>query len=141
MHPAENELQNRIRQLEAELAASRAEMQEFTYTVSHDLRAPLRHVVSFARLLEEEAGAQLTGESADFLRTITASAAHMATLLDALTALSRLNNVPAEIAPVALVPLVDASVREVRARFSGRPVEVEVRVSDALEVLADASKL
>lgn len=60
------DLQRRVDALEAELAATRASLQEFTYAVSHDLRAPLRHLVSFAQLLEEEAGSQLQGESADF---------------------------------------------------------------------------
>ena len=139
MQNAEHDLQQRIRQLEAELAASRAELQEFTYTVSHDLRAPLRHLVSFARLLEEEAGAQLVGDSAEFLRTISASAAHMGVLLDALTALSRLNSVPVEMASTALAPLVDTCIQEAQAASPVQTVAVTVHVPAALEVFADAS--
>jgi signal transduction histidine kinase len=137
MHSSEHQLQQRIQELEVELAASRAELQEFTYTVSHDLRAPLRHLVSFARLLEEEAGAQLTGESADFLRTITASADHMGVLLDALTALSRLGAVQALPGAVELAPVVESCVREVQAGFVDRVVAVTVDVPVPLEVLAD----
>jgi len=137
MHSSEHQLQQRIQELEVELAASRAELQEFTYTVSHDLRAPLRHLVSFARLLEEEAGAQLTGESADFLRTITASADHMGVLLDALTALSRLGAVQALPGAVELAPVVESCVREVQAGFVDRVVAVTVDVPAPLEVLAD----
>ncbi len=139
MHRSEHQLQQRIQELEAELAASRAELQEFTYTVSHDLRAPLRHMVSFARLLEEEAAAQLTGESADFLRTITASAHHMGVLLDALTALSRLGALQAWPGAVELAPLVASCVQEVQAGFTDRAVAVTVEVPASIEVLADES--
>ena len=54
--------ERRIAALEAELASVRTEMQQLVQTVSHDLRAPLRHIVSFARLVEEDAGEQLSPE-------------------------------------------------------------------------------
>ena len=139
MPTSEYELQQRIQELEAELAASRAELQEFTYTVSHDLRAPLRHLVSFARLLEEEAGTQLNGENADFLRTITASADRMGLMLDALTALSRLGGVQAVLEPLALAPLVNECVLQAKSAFVDRPVVVKLHVHDSLEVVADAA--
>lgn len=141
MHSSEHAWEQRIRALEAELAASRAELQEFTYTVSHDLRAPLRHVVSFARLLQEESGAQLTGESAGFLRTITDSAHHMGALLDALTALSRLHGVQAVPEVTALAPLVQEVVQEASASVAGctRVVAVAVDVPPSLYIWADAA--
>ena len=63
-----------IAQLQAELAQVRAEMQGFAATVSHDLRAPLRHIASFAQLLQDEAGPQLQGEPAVFLGHIQGAA-------------------------------------------------------------------
>lgn len=137
MHSREHELEQRIQQLEAELAASQSELQEFTYTVSHDLRAPLRHLVSFARLLEEEAGPQLTGDSTVFLRTIADSAKHMGAMLDALTAMSRLGGVEAAPHAMALAPLVARCVQEAQAGFADRPVDVRVDVAPSLAVLAD----
>ena len=83
------EAEQRIAALEAELAAARAEMQNFSATVSHDLRAPLRHITSFAQLLQEEAGPALGDEAQEFLGHITGSAKHLAQMLDALLALSR----------------------------------------------------
>ena len=76
----------RIAQLEADLAAARREMQDFTYTVSHDLRAPLRHIISYARLAQEDAGPQLSGDVLGFLATVTDSARNMGAMLDALLA-------------------------------------------------------
>ena len=73
--------------LQAELAALRTEMQAFTATVSHDLRAPLRHIVSFAQLVQEEAGPQLDAEVRGFLATMVDSARHLGVMLDGLTAL------------------------------------------------------
>ena len=52
----------RIAALEAELKSLRAEMQDFSYTVSHDLRASLRHIISYAQLVQEDAGPQLGAE-------------------------------------------------------------------------------
>ena len=72
----------RIATLETELAQVRAEMQEFTATVSHDLRAPLRHIVSYVQMVQEDAGPLLNDEVQEFLVTITSSPRHMGLLLD-----------------------------------------------------------
>jgi light-regulated signal transduction histidine kinase (bacteriophytochrome) len=96
----------RIAQLEAELATARAQMQELTYTVSHDLRAPLRHVVSYAKLVQAEAGPQLDDELRGFLDTVVDSANHMGLLLDGLLALSRIDSAPLHIASVALADVM-----------------------------------
>lgn len=98
--------EERIQALEAELAALRADMQTFTHTVSHDLRAPLRHIVSYAQLVQEDAGPQLNAEVQGFLATMTDSARHMARLLDGLTALSQLGTAPVLLEPVPLQEMV-----------------------------------
>jgi signal transduction histidine kinase len=138
-------LEQRVAQLEAALAASRAELQEFTYTVSHDLRAPLRHLVSFARLLEEEAGPQLSGESAEFLRTISESAAHMGVMLDALAVLSRLQSTPVHFAVADVAALARESLREAQAAYAGRvadgQLEVQFDVPEGLSLNTDAAIL
>ncbi len=134
-------LEQRLAQLEAALAASRAELQEFTYTVSHDLRAPLRHLVSFTRLLEEEAGPQLSGDSSDFLRTISESAAHLGLMLDALAALSRLQGTPVHRAELDFAALARECLREVQAAYPGRAVDVKMLVPEGLRLLTDAAIL
>lgn len=84
---------SRIQALEAELAAVRADMQHFAYAVSHDLRAPLRHIVSYAQLVQEDAGEQLSDEVQGFLHTMADSARHMGTQLDGLAAWARVGTV------------------------------------------------
>ncbi len=120
--PAAND-DARIAALEAELAALRTEMQEFTYTVSHDLRAPLRHIVSFAQLVQEDAGHLLNPEVQGFLDTISGSARHMGMLLDGLTALSRVGTAPLDVSPVELQPLVEDVCTELRAQHAQRSIE------------------
>jgi light-regulated signal transduction histidine kinase (bacteriophytochrome) len=130
----------RITALEAELAELRAEMQEFTATVLHDLRAPLRHIVSYTQMVQEDAGPLLTGEVQEFLATITSSARHMGLLLDGLTALSKVGSVPLVFESV---PLQDA-VQEVCDRLASgcpqRVVDWQVP-ADLPVVLVDAALL
>lgn len=139
------DLEQRVAQLEAALATSRAELQEFTYTVSHDLRAPLRHLVSFTRLLEEEAGPQLSGDSADFLRTISESAAHLGVMLDALAVLSRLHGTPVRLADADVAGVARESLREAQAAYAGRvadeQMEVQFDVPEGLSLNTDAAIL
>lgn len=131
---------SRIAALEAELAAVRAEMQDFTATVSHDLRAPLRHIVSYVQLVQEDAGTQLEPEVLGFLTTISDSARHMGLLLDGLTALSRVGRAPLDIRPVTLRELVQTVREELMAKHSQRAVEWHI--ADGLPtVLVDAALL
>jgi len=129
----------RIAALQAELAAVRAEMQHFTYAVSHDLRAPLRHIVSYARLVEEDAGPQLSEEVQGFLSTITDSAQHMGQLLDGLAELSWVGSVPVDVGPVSLQELVEATCQELSAQCRQR--RVEWRIASGLPMVKADVKL
>lgn len=131
---------SRIAALEAERDALRAELQHFTYAVSHDLRAPLRHILSYAQMVQEDAGPLLSEEVQEFLATITDSARHMGALLDGLAALSRVGSAPVNIGPVSLQELVQSACQTVAAQ---EPVcRVDWRVAaDLPMVQADASLL
>ncbi|QTN30090.1 two-component sensor histidine kinase [Rhodoferax sp. AJA081-3] len=130
----------RITALQAELDAVRAEMQHFTYAVSHDLRAPLRHILSYAQLVQEDAGPQLSGEVKEFLATITDSARHMGVLLDGLAALSRVGSAPLDVGPVCLQELIPAVCGELAAQHPERTIEW--RIADDLPLVqADAALL
>ena len=139
-----SEAEQRIAALEAELAAAHAEMQSFTATVSHDLRAPLRHITSFAQLLQEEAGPTLGDEAREFLGHISGSAKHLAQMLDALLALSRVGTVPLNLQCVALDELLAVLVQERVHDLQTRQPERTVRwtlVPNLPVVQADASLL
>lgn len=131
---------HRIAALEAELAALRAEMQDYTYTVSHDLRAPLRHILSYAQLTQEEAGPALGEEVGGFLQTISDSAQHLASLLDGLTELSRLSTAPLQWETVHLAQLVPNVWADVAQRHPARQPQWDI-AQPLPEVLVDAALL
>lgn len=135
-----SDLQARIAELEAELAALRREMQSFTYVVSHDLRAPLRHIVSYAHLVQEDAGPLLNAEVQGFLTTITDSAKHLGAMLDALLELSRVGTVPLQWSEVPLQALVQELVTELNQSASG-PATTWTVAPDLPVVHADAALL
>lgn len=138
--PSPDNTHARVAALEAEVAAVRAEMQNFTYAVSHDLRTPLRHIVSYAKLVQEDAGPQLDAEVQEFLTTITDSARHMGVMLDSLLALSRVGIVRVEMATVSLQELVQAVCNELSKLHPHRSIVWHI-AADLPQVLADATLL
>ncbi|MDE2417399.1 MAG: two-component sensor histidine kinase [Burkholderiales bacterium] len=133
-------MDERIAQLEAELAAARREMQDFSYTVSHDLRAPLRHIAAYAQLVQEDAGPLLSAEVQGFLGTITDAAKHMGVMLDALLELSRVGTAPVQRKPVALQDVLHAVMESLGAQQAQREVRWSI-APNAPVVQADAALL
>jgi light-regulated signal transduction histidine kinase (bacteriophytochrome) len=131
------EINTRIATLQAELAAVRVEMQHFSYAVSHDLRAPLRHILSYAQLVQEDAGPQLGADAQEFLATITDSARHMGVLLDGLAALARVGSGPLDLGAVSLQEWVQAECEALVAQHPQRSVDWRI-AADLPVVLADA---
>ncbi|MFI7588640.1 ATP-binding protein [Spongisporangium articulatum] len=89
----EQRVAERTRQLEqqtAQLTAANAELEAFSYSVSHDLRAPLRSMAGFTTLLEEDFAADLPDQAQHYLRMVNESAVQMGSLIDALLAFSRM---------------------------------------------------
>ena len=96
----------------AELARSNRELEAFTYTISHDLRAPLRHIGGYARMLEEDAGDQLDAEMRRYLDTIGDSSRRMGMLIDDLLAYSRLGRKSLERVEVDMEDMTRRMVEE-----------------------------
>ncbi len=76
------ELESRVRTRTAQLEAINAELESFSYSVSHDLRAPVRHVLSFAELLRQQVPPDFNGQGLDCLERIETSAQRMSQLID-----------------------------------------------------------
>ncbi len=119
-------LEERVATRTAELNAINNELESFSYSVSHDLRAPLRHVTGFATLLERHAGSALDAQGRRYLRTITDAAQRMGTLIDDLLAFSRMGRTALSKRPVDLGRLVEEAQAEVTDRINGRPVDWNV---------------
>lgn len=134
-------LEEQVKARTAELAATNRELEAFSYSVSHDLRAPLRHVLGFVQLLEKDAKAELGEASRRHLQIITQAATRMGQLIDDLLKFSRLGRAAMRLGPVALGPLID-DVRQELAVGEADPSRVEWAISDELpEVEADTSLL
>jgi len=107
------------------LEAANKELEAFTYSVSHDLRAPLRHIGGYARILQEDAVGQLDHNMRRYLDAISASARTMGTLIDELLAFSRLGRQPLEQTVVDMNALAERALIEVGdGRQSGCRVQV-----------------
>ena len=104
------------------LASVNKELEAFSYSVSHDLRAPLRHITGFASLLSQRAKQTLDAESQRYLTTIVDSAIRMTQLIDDLLAFSRLGKTPLSKVAVPLQSLVDSARRSVEPEAADRVV-------------------
>ena len=134
-----------LQERERELAELRAAQAEFLRAVSHDLRAPLRHITSYGPLVAEllqDAGLQGDGlqEAQSFLATMDQSARRMGRMLDGLLALSHIARAPLQRQPVELGALVAEVQATLAARAQGRAVEWQI-AADLPRVLGDATLL
>jgi signal transduction histidine kinase len=150
---AHRDLEERIRQRTAkleeagvllkqrleELDAANRELESFSYSVSHDLRAPLRHITGFAMMLRESATSTLDGEGQRFLTTIVDAATRMGRLIDDLLAFSRVGRTQLARSPVDLNRLIQEAKQEVCADINGRAVSWQVQ--DLPTVKADPALL
>ena len=101
-------------ELEGRVRERTAELESFSYSVSHDLRAPLRAVDGYAQMLEEDYGRQLDTEARRLLGVIRGSARRMGQLIDDLLAFSRLGRQNLEMAPVDVASMVREVANELR---------------------------
>jgi len=131
-------LQDRVESLTAQLLAANDELESFSYSVSHDLRAPVRHIDGFLRLLQEELGA-LSPKAAHYMATTAGAARRIGALIDDLQAYSRSARQPLEPRRTDL----GAMVREILARYEPRVDEPEVQwaVGELPWVVADRAQL
>lgn len=120
------DLESRVRMRTAELEASNRELEAFSYSISHDLRAPLRSIDGFARILEEELDPQLTETSRTHLHRIRNAADRMAQLSDAMIAMASLSRQSIRRENVDLSELVTQLLEELREEDPTRRTEIEV---------------
>jgi light-regulated signal transduction histidine kinase (bacteriophytochrome) len=133
-------LERRVEERTAQLQAANRELETFSYSVSHDLRAPLRAVEGFAQiLLRDYPGKVLDETAADYMKRMSAATHRMGQLISDLLTLSRLSRQEISRKPVNLSEIADGILTEYRSREPQRQVNIEVQpglVADADPQLA-----
>jgi PAS domain S-box-containing protein len=119
-------LEQRVRERTAQLEASNRELEAFSYSVSHDLRAPLRHILGYVDILQSEAATQLDENSRLILQTITESAQQMNRLIEALLAFSHIGRMEMHSEPISLAELVEEARNELRNQSKERHIDWKI---------------
>jgi signal transduction histidine kinase len=116
-----------------ELAALNRELEAFSYSVSHDLRAPLRHIHGFVGLMEHSAGSRLTDEEKRWLGTIASASGRMGRLIDDLLAFSKMSRASLVPHPLDLNRLIADVKKELTADGSSENVEWHIGTLPTVE--------
>jgi len=129
----ENELRRARDELEARVRERTAELELFTYSVSHDLRAPVRQILSFARLLAEEVGPHLDPQPRKHLAFVQQASERMERMLDGLLKLSQAGRRELAKRVVELRPLLEGVLADLKSDLEGRQIELEIGELPAAE--------
>jgi PAS domain S-box-containing protein len=130
-------LEQRVKERTADLESAIKEQESFSYSVSHDLRGPLRHINSSSSIVLEDFGAGLPAEARVYLERIVASTRKMATMIDQLLELSRLNRTGIALDTVDLSALAEEIARMLQETEPRR--RVEFHLQEGLVALGDTA--
>jgi light-regulated signal transduction histidine kinase (bacteriophytochrome) len=122
------ELERRIRERTAELEAANKELEAFSYSVSHDLRAPLIHLHGFSTLLLDRHSSQIDEEGQKYLQNIKSGAMRMSALIDDLLKLAKVTRQGLKLQNVGLNALVEEALREFESETRDRGIEWQIGV-------------
>jgi PAS domain S-box-containing protein len=121
------QLEQRVRERTVDLEAANKELEAFTYSVSHDLRAPLRHIAGFSNMLAEECGASLRPEGLHYLQRIQDGTRRMGMLVDDLLNLARIGRHELRLQVTGLHSVIKDVIAELTPDTEGREVEWKIR--------------
>jgi len=133
------EMEKRVDERTAALEAANKELEAFSYSVSHDLRAPLRAIDNFAKILSEDYAAELPPPAQDLLNRIVKSAGRMGRMIEDLLRLARLGGQPLVKRRINLRSLAKEVFEELRAAEPER--QIDFQLQDLPEAIGDLALL
>ncbi len=133
------DLERRVRDRTAQLEEANQELEAFSYSVSHDLRAPLRVIGGFSQILLEDYASQISQEAREYLEKIGDNVRQMGRLIESLLSLSKLSRQPLEKRTVETAQMVHQVMSDLQAQESGR--KMEITIGDLPDCQADPALL
>jgi len=123
MNDLNRELEKRVAERTQQLVAANKDLDVFSHMVSHDLRAPLRHIASFVSLLQEQMGESSDALALQYLNSIAKASKRMSIMIEGLLEYARLGRVAIEAQPVPLAPLLDGVIAHLKQENPNRSIE------------------
>jgi signal transduction histidine kinase len=133
LQEVQDSLEQRVQERTAQLNAVNADLEAFSYSVSHDLRAPLRHISSFSQILRSECGATMNEESSHYLERIQDAASNMAQLVEGLLKLGRIGRRELACVVTDLDSLVKDVLIDMQPELEGRKIDWQIADLPSIE--------
>jgi PAS domain S-box-containing protein len=121
-----NELEDRVQQRTAQLQTANKDLEAFTYSVAHDLRAPLRHMAGFSKILMEEFGARIPSEAQHYLRRLEEGTRRMGVLVDDLLNLAHVGRRDLGLQVAGLNSVVEEIIKRLKPDTGDRQIEWKI---------------